>query len=147
MLGGVRVAGTGGGHQHHGHRHLAAGEIGVLGHQVVDGVHADAEEVDEHQLDDRPHAVRSGAHRGTDEGRFGDRRVADARLAELFIKATGVAEHTAELADVLAHHEHLRVQAHLLRHGFGHGAGDGEFSFLYCCGHGGLLLSRPACWG
>ncbi|MNP37665.1 hypothetical protein D3C76_1311240 [compost metagenome] len=57
VLPGVGVPGTGGGHQHHGHTDLAAGEVGVLRHQVVDGVHAHAEEVDEHQLDDRPHAI------------------------------------------------------------------------------------------
>ena len=57
----------------------------VLGDAVGDLVKADAKEVGEHHLDDRSVAGERKTKRGADKSGLGDRRVADARSAELLI--------------------------------------------------------------
>ena len=141
MLAAVRIAASRGGHQHHWHLQVAAGEVDVLGHQVVDRIEADAEEVDEHQFHQGAHSVLRGPDGGTDEGSLGDRCVADALSPELVQQPAGVAIDAAEGGDVLAHDEDTRVDAHLLRGGLGHGACDGQFSLV---GFGHFLSSLQA---
>ena len=65
-----------------GRGRLAAEHVAELGRLVEDLVEADAEEVDEHQLGDRPQAGRRGARRRADEGALGDRRVEHPLAAE-----------------------------------------------------------------
>ena len=92
-----------------------------LAARVVDGVHADAEEVDEHQFDDRPHAGHRGADAGTDEGRLRDRGVADAPLPKLCEQARGRTEDAAIGGDILAHDEDRRIGAHFIGNALGNG--------------------------
>ena len=47
-----------------------------------------------------------------DDAAFADRRVEAARQAVLLLQAFGDAEHAAEIADVLAEGEHVRVARH-----------------------------------
>ena len=58
---------------------------------------------------DRAQSVHAHADRGTDDRAFGDRRVEHAVLAVLALQPVGDAEHAAEVADVLAQHDHVRV--------------------------------------
>jgi hypothetical protein len=57
----------------------------------------------------RPQAVRAHPHRDADNPAFADRGIEHARLAVLFLQAGGCAEHAAEIADVLAHHDHVGI--------------------------------------
>ena len=86
----------------------------VLGDAVGDLVEADPEKVSEHDLDDRPVACKSKAKRRADKPGLRDRRIADARRAELLVKALACLEGTAGLADILAHDQCLRIASHLL---------------------------------
>ena len=67
-------------------------------------------EVDRHDLDDRPHAAERRADAGADEGRFRQRRVADALGAELLEQPVAHGEGAAVAADVLAHQEDARIR-------------------------------------
>ena len=93
---------------------LAARHEAVLGDRVDDLVEADAEEIGEHDLGDRPVAGDGEAERGADEAGLGDRRVADAGGAELLVEPLAGLERPAGRADVLAHDEDLVVPPHLL---------------------------------
>ena len=107
---------TGAAERADGDRHLdaAARHEAVLGDAVDDLVEADAEEVGEHDLDDRAVAGESEAERGADEAGLGDRRVADPRRAEFLEEAETRLERPAGLADVLAHDQGFRIAPHLL---------------------------------
>ena len=107
---------TGAAERADGDRHLdaAARHEAVLGDAVDDLVEADAEEVGEHDLDDRPVAGEREAERGADEAGLGDRRVADPRRAEFLVEAEARLERPAGLADVLAHDQGLGIAPHLL---------------------------------
>jgi hypothetical protein len=70
------------------------------------------DEAVELDLAHRPVAAHRQADRGADDGRLRERGVHDAVLAEVLLQAVGDAEDAAELADVLAHHEDLRVVLH-----------------------------------
>jgi hypothetical protein len=93
---------------------------------VVDLVHADAEEVDEHQLDDGPHALDGRADAQADERGLGDRRVDDPGRAEPVQQPGGGAEDAAVRADVLAEVDHRLVAFHLGGDAVDHGLGRGE---------------------
>ena len=67
--------------------------------------------VGELDLGDRPQAVDRHADRGGDDAALGDRRIEHAVLAVLALQAVGDAEHAAEVADVLAHHDHATGRA------------------------------------
>ena len=96
---------------------LAAEHVAEFGALVEDLVHAAAEEVDEHQLGDRPQAGRGRADRRADEARLGDRRVEHAVAAELLDETLGDAHRAAPgvvvdqvidhgaAGDVLAHED------------------------------------------
>ena len=83
-----------------------------LGHLADDLVEAGEDEAVELDLAHRPVAAHRQAHRGADDPRFGERGVDDAVLAEVLLQAVGDPEDAAELADVLAHDEDLRVVLH-----------------------------------
>ena len=124
MLAGIAVTAADRGHQHHRAAHAAAGEVRLLGGEVVDRVEAHAEEVDEHQLHDRPHPRCREADRGTDEAGLGNRRVAHALRSMRGEQSLRRTEHTAELGDVLAHDQHRGIVAHRLRQRLADRLGD-----------------------
>jgi hypothetical protein len=70
------------------------------------------DEAVELDLAHRPIATEREADRRTDDPGLGERRVDHAILAEVLLQAVGHAEHAAELADVLAHDEHLGIVFH-----------------------------------
>ena len=86
----------------HGHGNLAAEHIAHLGGLVDELVHADGEEVAEHQLGYGPQARGRRADGAAYYRALGDGRIAHALGAELVEHAHGHAEAAAELADVLA---------------------------------------------
>ena len=98
----------------HGQRHLrgAAGHERQLGGLVEQLVEADADEVEVHQLDDRPHAGHRRADAEAHDRGLGDRRVADA-VAEAVVQPAGETEHVAAGADVDAGDEHAVVAREL----------------------------------
>src|SRR4051794_40573004 len=63
-------------------------------------------------LADRPVTAQRQADRGADDAALGERGVDDPVLAEVLLQPVGDPEDTAELADVLAHDEDLRVVLH-----------------------------------
>src|SRR5262249_7132235 len=77
-------------------------------------VPADREEVREHDLGDRPQARHGRAHRGAENGLFGDGRVDDALGPELVKEADGRLEHASGTGDVLTDEDHPVVASHLL---------------------------------
>ena len=113
-----------------GHLDLAAEHVAHLGGVVEKLVHADADEVHEHQLGDGAHAGGGGADGGADEGGFGERGVQHALVAELLDQAARGAERAAPgvndaqvlaagaAGDLLAHDDDGFVAAHLLGESF-----------------------------
>ena len=101
-------------HQRHGRR--AAQHVAELGGLVDDHVHHQGHEVEDLDLDDRPHAGDRSADAGAAEGRLGDRRVAHPLAPEAVQQALADLEDAAGIRHVLAHQEHARVALHLLRH-------------------------------
>ncbi len=96
------------------HAHLTARHVPqrrCVVHDLVEGEHA---EVDGHHLDDRSHAAERRADSRADEGRLGQRRVADALGSELLEQALADGERAAVAADVLSHQEHARVRGQRL---------------------------------
>jgi len=61
----------------------AAAHVGVFRHLVVDLIHRDAEEVDEHEFRDGAHPLLGGADGRAEIGRLADRHVHDPVVAEL----------------------------------------------------------------
>jgi hypothetical protein len=98
------------------HLGLPPEHVAVLRHLVDDLLGADAEEVREHDLDHRSASGRRRADRRPHEPGLADGRVADALLAELVDQAARHLEDAAELADVLADHEHVVVALQFLAH-------------------------------
>ena len=134
MLGGVAAAGALLGANDQRDSGLAAEHVAQLGRLVDDRLHGQADEVDVHDLGDRPTARRGGAdgHRG--DGFFGDGRVAHALGAEFFGQALGDAEDAAAApaGDVLAHHEDGRVAPHLFAQRLVERFGVGDAARLAC---------------
>src|SRR5579875_65593 len=105
---------------------LATKHIAQLGTLVEDHIPADAEEIDEHQLDDGTQAGGSGAYGGADEARLGDGRIQHALAPEFFHQPLRDAKHAApgvlllEAADagssrdILTHQNNARITLHLL---------------------------------
>ena len=122
VLAGVGIATADGSGDDQRHAKRAAREIDVLGRHVVNRVHADSEEVDKHQLCDRPHAGHGGAHRRAQEPGLGDRRIDNALGPELVVEPGRRAKDAAIDTDVLPHHEDIGIGAHFLRDGFRHGS-------------------------
>ena len=59
-----------------------------------------------------PEAVCAHPDRDADNAAFGDRRVEHADLAVFLLQPRGRAEHAAEIADILAHHDHVGIARH-----------------------------------
>ncbi len=83
--------------------------LGELGDDLVVGGVDEPVELD---LADRSVAAQREADGGADDAALGERRVDDSVLAEVLLQAVRDAEDAAELADVLAHDEDLRVVLH-----------------------------------
>ena len=101
-----------GGADHHRHRPLGRGAVADLGDLADDLVVAGVDVIGELDLDDGLQAVAGHANGGGDDATFADRRIEHAGLAELALEALGDAEDAAEIARVLAEHDHVVVGAH-----------------------------------
>jgi hypothetical protein len=101
----------------HDHRdgQRAAGEVAGVRRLGDEPVERDADEVDEHHLDDRAVATHRGADGCAEEAGLGDRRIQHALRSELLQEALGDLERPSAAGDVLAETEHLRVCRHLIR--------------------------------
>jgi hypothetical protein len=110
--------------EHHRHPLPPARHVGDLGRGVVDLLEADADEIDEHDLDQRAHPRLGEADAHAGESHLGDRRVDDAALAEALLQPLGRAEHAPGAADVLAQAQDRLVALHLQRDGLGDGRGQ-----------------------
>ena len=98
----------------HRHADLPAEHVVDRRRVVDDLVHRQQREVDRHELDDRAHARHRRADAHPDDRVLGDRRVADALVAELLEQPVRDLERPVEDADVLAHDEDVLVALHLL---------------------------------
>ena len=98
------------------HRHRRAAAVPIPeGRRLIDDlIEAAGDEVGKLHLGDRPVTTERRADADAHDGRFGDRRVDHAHLAELVIEALGDAECAAVGADILAQDEDLRIAPHLL---------------------------------
>src|SRR5690606_28817480 len=90
-----------------------------------DLVHADADEVIEHDLSDGAHADKSRTGSRADDGLFGDRRGTNAFPAPFRLQTKRRLEHAPDrIADILAESEHPRIEreGHIVRvpNGLGH---------------------------
>ena len=111
------------------HRHRRAAAVPIPeGRRLIDDlIEAADDEVGELHLGDGPIATQRRADADADDGRFGDRRVDHAHLAELVVEALGDAERAAVGADILAQHEDLRIAPHLLDQRLANGLQVREF--------------------
>ena len=96
--------------------HLPARHVVGLGRRIDDVVDRLHREVEGHELDDRPQPAHRRARPEPGKAIFGDRRVDHALGAELLEQALRDLVGALILGDLLAHHEHALVGAHLLRH-------------------------------
>ena len=110
-----------------GHLDLPIGHVAALGKFVGDIVEAHGDEVGEHDLGDRLQPGHRRAHGGAEDRLLGDRRVAHAQRAELFVEADRRLEHATGLGDVLAEEHHVRVARHLLGDAANDGVAIGQF--------------------
>ena len=81
----------------------------MLGQLADDLVERGEDEAVELDLAHRPVAAQREPDRGADDAGLGERRVHHAGFAEVLLQPVGDPEHPAQLADVLAHDEHLGV--------------------------------------
>src|SRR5450755_4303130 len=91
----------------------------VLGHLVEDLVEANANEVDEHQLHNRPEPRLGRADRHAYECRLRDRRIEDSLVTESPGEPPGCSEDAAEVRDILAEDDDGVVLLHLMREQLG----------------------------
>ncbi len=99
---------------HQGDVVLAARHVADLGRRVDDLVQGKDREVEGHHLDHRPQPQHRRPDPDPGEARFADRGVHDALVAEFLQQTLGDLVGPIVEADLLAHHEHARVPAHLL---------------------------------
>jgi hypothetical protein len=95
------------------HRALLVGEVPILRCLVAERVEDKAEEVAEHDLDDRAQPAHGRAEGRRGEGELGDRRVDDPLGAEAVDEVRSDVEDPA-LGHVLAEQHHARVGFHLI---------------------------------
>ena len=102
------------------HRHRRAAAVAIPeGRRLVDDlIEAAGDEVGKLHLGDRPVATERRADADAHDGRFGDRRVDHAHLAELVMEALRDAKSAAVGADIFAQDEDLRIAPHLLEQRF-----------------------------
>ena len=120
-------------------RRAAAEHEAHLRHLVGDFVHALAEEVHEHDVDDRPQTRRGRADAETDDAFLGNRRVDDAVAAELLEQTAVVTVDAAGLADVFTGDECGVLFEQYLAHAFGDRADVRQLA------RAGARLLRCAC--
>src|SRR6476660_9743396 len=94
---------------HHRHRPGTLGPVGDLRDLRDDLVEAGKNEAVELDLGDRSIAAHSQTDCGADDPGFGERGVQYPVVTEILLQAIGDAEDATKLADVLAHHDDLRV--------------------------------------
>ena len=97
---------------HHRHRPCALGAVGDLRDLGDDLVEAREHEAVELDLGHRPVAAHGQTDCGADDPGFGQWGVQHPVVTEVLLQTVGDAEDPAELADVLAHHDDLRVVVH-----------------------------------
>ena len=107
--------------------------LGQLGGDLVEGREHEAVELD---LAHRAVAAQGQPDRGADDAGLGQRGVHDPGLAEVLLQPVGDPEDPAELPDVLAHDQDLRVALQGLAQPLVQGLGQGE------PGHRAGLLER-----
>ena len=122
---------------------ITSGMLGVAAHHepelrglVHDLVEGDAGEVRELQLDDRPQPGQRRADPAADEAALGQRRVADPLGAVALVEALGGAEEPADLADVLADHDHVRIGLELEVERLADGGDEAELRSVSAAGAG-----------
>src|SRR6516162_7630100 len=96
-------AGAGGHADDERHGELPARHMADRCRVVDDLVERKKAEIDRHDFDDRAHPAEGGADPGADEGRFRERRVANAFRAELIEQPLGHRITAAIAPDILAH--------------------------------------------
>ena len=94
---------------------LAVRHITALGEFVGDIIETDREEIRKHDFRDRLQAGHRRAHGGAEDRLFGDRRVAHAQRAKLFVQPDRRLEHAAGFGDILAEEHDIVVARHFLR--------------------------------
>ncbi len=99
------------------HRDLgfAPEHIAVIGADVDKLVHGDGDEIDVHDLGDRPHASKGCSDRRTGDGRLRDGRIDDPLFAELGQEPARGLIGAAVQSDVLAEDEDPLIAPHLFR--------------------------------
>src|ERR1700761_2150423 len=112
MLASIAVASTHCGHQHQRALHLAAGEEPLLCGKAVNGVHADAEEINEHELDYGSAPGRCHPDSGPNERCFRYRGIAHPFGAKGLQEALGSAPYTTDRCEILPHDENGGIGSH-----------------------------------
>ena len=97
---------------HHRHRPFAGGAVADAAGLGEDLVEAGEDVIGELDLGDGLQAVKPHADRGGDDAALGDRRVEHAGLAIFLLQAGGDPEDAAEIADILAEHDDVRIARH-----------------------------------
>ena len=131
---------------HQRHIELSPNHIANLGYLIDNLIHADGSEVNIHQFGDRTHAGNGSTEGSADDGGFGDRRVADASLAELLEEAIRHLVGTPVFGDILAHQKDCFVAVHLLNECFFEGIAIGNrFHCSVSSSSLGLSGLNPTC--
>ena len=91
---------------------FTAGAIAKSRQLADDLVEARVDVIGKLNFGDRPQAVDAHADRRADDAAFGNRCVDDPVLAILALQSVGAAEHAAEIADILAENDDVRVLVH-----------------------------------
>ena len=105
-------------------------DLGRLVHHLV---HDQADEVAEHDVDDRPKPGHGRAHSKARKSRFRDGRIDHAIGAEFRGKTGEHLERGARFGDIFSQQEDARIAAHFLGDGFADGFPQGYFTLRCCC--------------
>ena len=97
--------------------HLSARHVARLGGRIDQMVHRLHGEIEGHEFDHRLEAGERGPDAEPGKAVLGDRRIDDAAGAEFLQQALGDLVGALIFGDLFAHHEHVAVAPHLLRHG------------------------------
>ena len=116
VLGGHARRGAIGSAEHDRAAHLPARHVIGLSRRIDDVINGLHREVEGHELDNRPQAAHRRAGADTGKAVFRDRSINDASRAELLQQVLRDLVGALVLGDLLAHHEHALVGAHLFRH-------------------------------
>ena len=135
---------------HGEHRHRQGGppaeHVAHLGQLIGHFVHALAEEVHEHEIDDGPAAGGRGAHAEADDPFLGDGRVVDPVGSELFEQPLVVTVNAACAGDVLTGYEGIGLFPHYRPYAVGDRHHVRQDScFCSCFRHVRLLVSGAGC--